>query len=73
MIQVTRLNKSELWVNADLIQFIEETPDTVLTLTTDVKIIVTESATEIVQAVVDYRRRILRENPQVIDRSEREA
>lgn len=73
MIQVTRLNKSEFWVNADIIQFIEETPDTVITLTTNTKIIVTESAAEIVRAVINYRRHIFLANPQVIDRNERES
>ncbi len=73
MIQVTRLNKSEFWVNADLIQFIEETPDTVITLTTNTKIIVTEPAAEIVRAVIDYRREVFQFSPRLVDRSEREA
>jgi flagellar protein FlbD len=56
MIHVTRLNNEELIVNADLIEFIEKTPDTVLTLITGKKMMVRESSDEIVQRVLDYRR-----------------
>ena len=57
MIHVTRLNNEEFIVNADLIEFIEKTPDTVLTLVTGKKLMVRESSDEIVQRVLDYRRR----------------
>lgn len=56
MIHVTRLNNEEFIVNADLIEFIEKTPDTVLTLITGKKLMVRESSDEIVQRVLDYRR-----------------
>lgn len=46
MIDVTRLNDKILTVNCDLIEFIEETPDTVITFTTGTKIVVRESAEE---------------------------
>ncbi len=55
MINVTRLNGSMLVVNADIIQTIEETPDTVITLTTGSKYIVKESSDEIIDKVVDYK------------------
>ena len=42
MISVTRFNDSTLIINADLIQTVEETPDTVITLTTGTKFIVKE-------------------------------
>lgn len=56
MIHVTRLNNEEFIVNADLIEFIEKTPDTVLTLITGKKLMVLESSDEVVQRVLDYRR-----------------
>lgn len=65
MIQVTRLNHTQLYVNADLIEFIEESPDTVLTLTTGVRVVVTESAREIIDRVVAYRRRYTQAVPPV--------
>ena len=58
MIKVNRLNGEEVVVNADLIQLVEKRPDTVITLTNGYKIIVKESVDEIIDKVVDYKRRI---------------
>ena len=58
MIRLTRLNKSEIVINAELIQYLEETPDTVITLTTGNKIVVLENASAIVDKVVEYKRKI---------------
>lgn len=63
MISVTRLNDSTLIINADLIQTVEETPDTVITLTTGTKFIVKEKSKEIVDKVVEYKRRIFINSP----------
>ena len=63
MISVTRFNDSTLIVNADLIQTVEETPDTVITLTTGTKFIVKEKSKEIVDKVVEYKRRIFANSP----------
>lgn len=60
MIRVTRLRaREEIVVNADLIETVESTPDTVITLTNGHKIIVQESPDEIVRRVVEYKRTIL--------------
>jgi flagellar protein FlbD len=58
MIRLTRFNHAPLTLNCDLIQHIEETPDTVITLTTGEIVRVLESADEIVERVVAFRRRI---------------
>ncbi|GMA99756.1 flagellar FlbD family protein [Pelosinus sp. IPA-1] len=59
MIKVARLKSQEEFVlNAELIETIEETPDTVITLTGGRKIIVEESMDEVVRKVMDYRRAI---------------
>jgi flagellar protein FlbD len=58
MIKLTRLNHSPLIVNSDLIEHIEVTPDTVVTLTSGQKLIVLETAEEIVERVVAFRRSI---------------
>jgi flagellar protein FlbD len=60
MIQVTRINHVPLVLNSDLIEHIETTPDTVITLTNGQKFVVRESAGEVVQKVVDFRRSIQR-------------
>lgn len=59
MIQLTRINKLPLVLNADLIEQIETTPDTVIHLSNGQKMVVLETAEEIVRKVVEYRRRIL--------------
>jgi flagellar protein FlbD len=59
LIHLTRLNSHALTVNSDLIKFIENAPDTMLTLTTGEKIVVRESADEVIQRVVEFRRAML--------------
>jgi len=61
MILVTRLNKaSQFYVNEDMIEFIEETPDTIVTLNTGKKVTVSESAIEIVEKIRTEKIRIKR-------------
>lgn len=60
MIHLTRLNHIPLVLNSDLIEHIEITPDTVITLTNGQKIMVLESAAEIVDRVVAFRRELYR-------------
>ena len=59
MIELTRLNQKPLTVNSDLIKFVENTPDTVITLVSGEKFVVLESAEIIVERVVEFRRRLL--------------
>jgi flagellar protein FlbD len=56
MIELKKLNDQAFIVNSDLIEFIEKTPDTVITLTTGRKIVVRESVDEVVKKVIKYRR-----------------
>jgi flagellar protein FlbD len=58
MIYVTRLNHKPLVLNSDLIEQIEMTPDTVISLTTGEKIMVLESPDELVEKVIQFRRSI---------------
>jgi len=58
MILVTRLNQSPLIINSDLIEHIDVTPDTVIAMTTGQILRVRESASEVVQRVVEFRRSI---------------
>jgi flagellar protein FlbD len=59
MINVTRLNRSSLILNCDLIEHIESSPDTVITLTNDRTITVQETAEEIIERIRAWRRSIL--------------
>jgi flagellar protein FlbD len=76
MIQVTRLNHSCLILNSDLIETIENTPDTVITLVNERRITVTESAEELIERVRAYRRSLFcpeapHIHPSALERSER--
>jgi flagellar protein FlbD len=67
MIRLTRINHVPLVLNADLIEHVEVTPDTVIAMTTGQKFMVLESSDEVIQKVVDYRRSIAsREQPAVM-------
>ena len=56
MITLTRFNGSSFVLNMDLIETIEATPDTVITLVTGRKYVVRESVDEIVKKILDFRR-----------------
>lgn len=58
MITVSRLDGHDLVVNADLIELVESTPDTVLSFLHGKKLIVRETPEEVVERVIAYRRRI---------------
>jgi flagellar protein FlbD len=58
MILVTRLHGEPLVVNAELIELVESTPDTVVSLSTGRKILVQDGMDEIVDRVIAYRRQI---------------
>ena len=59
MIDVTRLNGKIITVNCDLILFVEETPDTVLTFTNGTKLIVKEQALDIKNKIIEYRKKYM--------------
>jgi len=74
MIKVTRINDSPLVINADLIEFVETTPETIICLTTGKKIMVRESIDEIIDRVAAFKhmagiRVKRRDASEMIDRS----
>ena len=58
MIELTRLNGKSFVLNAELIETIDSTPDTVITLTTEKKFVVSEDRQEVMQKVILYKRNI---------------
>lgn len=58
MIAINRLNNQEIWINPHLIESIEATPDTVISLTTGKRLVVKESVTEVVAKIIKYRKTI---------------
>ncbi len=59
MIQLTRLNNTRLAVNSDLIKYVEEAPDTVITLLNGEKLVVRETTEQVIERVRDFRRSLL--------------
>ncbi len=58
MINLQLINGTEIVLNSDLIEFMEATPDTIISLSNGKKMIVKESVEEVVDRVVEFRRRI---------------
>lgn len=58
MIQLTRINRTPVIVNADLIEHVDANPDTVISLTTGQKFMVLEATDDVIQRVIEYRRAI---------------
>jgi uncharacterized protein YlzI (FlbEa/FlbD family) len=59
MIQLTRLNNKPLMVNSDLIKFVEQAPDTLVTLISGEKILVLEKPDEVLARIVAFRQSVL--------------
>jgi len=63
MIRLTRINHVPLVLNADLIEHVETTPDTVISMTNGQKFVVLESTDDVIRKVIEFRREILRNGP----------
>jgi flagellar protein FlbD len=63
VILVTRFNGTEFYINADMILSVEGTPDTVITLTNNSKLVVKEKADLIVDRIIAYQQKI--KNPKI--------
>ncbi len=59
MIKIIKMNGEEMVINAELIETIKATPDTVINLTTGKKILVLDDVDEIVDKVISYRQKIM--------------
>ena len=60
MIRLTRLNSQALIVNSDLVKFVEQAPDTLITLLNGEKFMVLESVDQVVKRIIEFRRSVLR-------------
>jgi flagellar protein FlbD len=58
MIAITKLNEQELIINCDLIELIESTPDTTITMTTGRKVIAKESIETVLDKIAAYKKRL---------------
>jgi flagellar protein FlbD len=60
MIRLTRINHIALVLNSDLIEHMESTPDTVISLTNGQKFVVMEAVEEVIRRTIEFRRTIYR-------------
>ena len=58
MISVTRLDGNIYWINPHMIESMEKTPDLTITFLSGKKVMVKDSPEELIQRIVDYRRRL---------------
>jgi len=65
LIVLTQLNGAEIYVNSSLIETLERTPDTVITLTTGKKVIVQESPEEVIDRVVEFAVKVSASSPRI--------
>ncbi len=56
MIKLTRLNDTQLVINAEMIEFVEAIPDTIVSLVSGKKIMVSESVDAVIEEVIEYKR-----------------
>lgn len=66
MILLTGLNGKEFYLNCDLIEKIEVTPDTVITTTTNKKFVVKESPEIIIKKIISFRKNYMNGIPEVV-------
>jgi flagellar protein FlbD len=69
MITVTRFNKTRFVINADWIETVEATPDTVITLTNGKKFVVSETVEDVINQVVGYKQKTFFLNRVINDQS----
>lgn len=58
MILLTRFNGTQFYINAELIQTVEETPNTIITLLDHTKIVVSDPAEVVVERIIEYRKKL---------------
>ena len=73
MIKVHRLNKTQMFINANHIESIESTPDTVITLSNDRKLIVRESVEELIANIIQYHQKVFQNPMNLVNQGDRES
>jgi len=58
MILITRFNGSQYYLNAELIQSVEATPDTIITLSNNTKVVIKEPVKEVINKIIEYQRMV---------------
>lgn len=66
MISITRLNGTTLWVSSDQIEFIEATPDSIISMVSGKRVIARETPEDLVTKIVEFRRRVFDKPPELL-------
>ena len=69
MILLNRLNGTEFYLNAELVEQIDRTPDTVITLTTGNNIVVTQTLEQVIEKILLYRCQVNNRREDKIDKN----
>jgi len=67
MIKLHRINDKAFLVNSELIEFVEETPNTVISMASGRKMVVEEPSSEVKRLVIEYKRQVYGAGPRFID------
>ena len=70
MIKLTRFDGSEVAVNAELVKFVEAAPDTIVTLTSDQKLLVLETVDEVIERIIEFKKLAYGSLPEIRSRRE---
>jgi flagellar protein FlbD len=63
MVRLTRINHQPIVLNSDLVEHLESTPDTVITLTSGQKLVVLETMDEVVKKIIEFKRALFDRSP----------
>jgi flagellar protein FlbD len=69
LIKLRRLDGTEVVINMDLVEYLEATPDTVVSFASGHKMVVRDTIDEVIEKVIAFRRRIIQEVPEVQSRT----
>lgn len=72
MIELTKINNKKVIVNCELIEYAEANPDTVISLTDGNKFVVKETTGEVMEKVIEYKRKIFVESWQKVKNTKEE-
>jgi len=72
MLEVTRLNGQKIVINCELIEYIDANPDTTISLTTNNKFVVKENLEEVIEKIINYKRKIFSQNIKINENTKEE-
>lgn len=72
MLEVTRLNGQKIVINCELVEYIDANPDTTISLTTNNKFVVKESLEDVIEKIINYKRKVFSQNIKINENTKEE-